>query len=287
MVGRLESVLLKHPKDAFISQERIAKHWPVPGWEKDLGPPDYSIAIEEYDFFVDLLNKHIPRIEYLPRSSQTGIDSIYTHDPIVIVQQGAILCNMRNWKRQNEPVAAGDFVSKLGIPVVGSIKGEGTLEGGDLVWIDRETLAVGRGYRTNDEGIRQLKAILGETIRELVVVQLPHWLGPDNCLHLMSLISPVDDNLAVVYSKLMSVSFHEMLIRRRIKLIEVPDVEYETLGCNILTIAPRKCVMLAGNPLTKKRLEDEGVEVWEFKGHEICTKGEGGPTCMTSPILRS
>ena len=282
-VARIKTLLLKHPRDAFISQENIRTHWRELNY---VGFPHYEMALTEYEYFTDLLKKHIPEIYYLPKSQHTGLDSIYVHDPVVVTRRGAILCHMGKKHRQQEPSAVGDFLTELGIPILGAITGEGRLEGGDIVWFDERTLAVGRGYRTNADGIRQLKELTADLVDEFVVVPLPHWKGPQCCLHLMSLISPVDYNLAVVYSKLMPVPFREWLINREIKLLEVPDSEFPTTACNILAVAPRKCIMLSGNPRTKKMLENEGVEVWEYKGEEISLKGEGGPTCLTRPLLR-
>lgn len=282
-VGKIKSILLKHPKDAFINKEKITKQWKGLNYT---GVPDFEKALKEYEHFVDLLKMHIAEIHYLPKDNRTGLDSLYVHDPVIITEKGAILCNMGKEQRRGEPVAVGDFFQKLGFPILGSISGEGRIEGGDVVWLDKQTLAVGRGYRTNDEGIRQLKALLGKLINELIVVPLPHWEGPDDVLHLMSFISPVDYDLALVYSRLMPVPFREWLIARGIQLLEVSDAEYPTMACNVLAVAPRKCIMLSGNPQTKKMLEYEGVEVWEYQGKEISFKGAGGPTCLTRPILR-
>jgi arginine deiminase len=286
MVKPIKSVLVKHPKDAFISQQYITNNWPQLGWRAQLGPPYFEGAVAEYENFISLLKSHVPDVRYLPPDNRTGIDSIYAHDPVLITEQGAILLSMGNATRQKEPAAAGDYVKELGIPIFAAIKGQGKLEAGDLLWLNERTLAIGRGYRTNDEGIRQLQEILGDSIEDLIVVHLPHWHGEEECLHLLSLISLIDDKLAIVYSKLLTVSFREKLLQAGVKMLEVPDDEYETLGCNILALSPRKCIMLAGNPKTKKMLENEGVEVREFKGEEICIKGEGGPTCLTRPILR-
>jgi N-dimethylarginine dimethylaminohydrolase len=173
------------------------------------------------------------------------------------------------------------------IPIIGAISGDGQVEGGDVVWIDRRTLAVGRGYRTNDEGIRQLRTLLGGCIDELIVVPLPHWRGPGDVFHLMSIISPIDHNLALVYSPLLAVPFRETLLERGYELVEVPDSEFESMGCNVLALALRKCIVLAGNPQTKSRLEQAGVEICEYEGLEISLKGGGGPTCLTRPIVRS
>jgi N-dimethylarginine dimethylaminohydrolase len=251
-----------------------------------LASPDYDKALKEYDNFVEYLKKSIPEIYYLPQNDKTGLDSIYVHDPVIITNKGAILCNMGKEKRRAEPSAAGEFLLELDIPILGSITGEGTLEGGDVVWIDARTLAVGLGYRTNEEGIRQLKELIRDIVDEFIVVPLPHWKGPGDVLHLMSLISPVDHDLAVVYSRLLPVSFREWLLRRGIQLLDIPDSEFETMACNILAVSPRKCIMISGNPQTKQMLEDKGIEVWEYGGEEISMKGAGGPTCLTRPLLR-
>ena len=215
-----------------------------------------------------------------------SLDSIYVHDPVNITKTGAILCNMGKLQRQHEPSAIRDYMLELGIPILGTIEGDGHLEGGDLLWLDERTLAVGRGYRTNDEGIRQLRQLTESFVDELVVVPLPHWHGPNEVLHLMSLISLLDRDLAAVYSKLLTLPFREWLLSRGITLLEIPDDEFETMAGNILAIAPRKCIMLSGNSQTKEMLELEGVQVWEYKGDEISLKGAGGPTCLTRPILR-
>jgi len=282
-VDQIKSLLLKHPKNVFLSQGNIQSQWKELNY---LASPDYEKAIEEYDNFVEYLKKSISEIYYLPQNDKTGLDSIYVHDPVIITNKGAILCNMGKEKRCAEPQAAGEFFIKLGIPILGSISGEGKLEGGDVVWIDERTIAMGLGYRTNEEGIRQLKELTKDFVDEFVVVPLPHWKGPDDVLHLMSLISPVDHDLAVVYSRLLPVSFREWLLRRGIQLLDVPDSEFETMACNILAVSPRKCIMISGNPQTKQMLEDKGIEVWEYRGEEISKKGAGGPTCLTRPHLR-
>jgi N-dimethylarginine dimethylaminohydrolase len=282
-VGKIERILLKHPKDAFISQKNTEAQWRRLNYS---GCPDYDKVLKEYEYFVELLRKEVSEIHYLPRSDKTGLDSIYVRDALVVTDKGAVLCNMGKKEREGEPKAVGDFLPELGIPILGAITGDGRLEGGDVVWLGERTLAVGLGYRTNEDGIRQLKELTTELVTEFVVVPLPHWRGPSDVLHLMSLISPVDCNLAVVYSRLLPVPFREWLLERGMKLVEVLDSEFETMACNVLAIAPRKCIMLSGNPKTKRMLEDEGVEVFEYEGEEISTKGAGGPTCLTRPLLR-
>lgn len=283
-VEHIQSLLLKHPREAFISKSNIEAQWVDLNYT---GCPDYDKSLKEYDNFVELLKKYVPEIHYLPQNSQTGLDSIYVHDSVVVTDKGAILCKMGKEKRGGEPSAVGEFLQGLDIPILGSITGDGSLEGGDVVIFDERTLTVGQGYRSNNEGIRQMKELTRGFIEEFVVVPLPHWQGPDDVLHLMSFISPVDHDLAVVYSRIMPVPFREWLLRRGIKLLEVPDSEYETMACNILAVAPRKCIMLAGNHRTKKLLEDEEVEIWEYEGEQISKKGAGGPTCLTRPLIRT
>jgi N-dimethylarginine dimethylaminohydrolase len=174
----------------------------------------------------------------------------------------------------------------MGLPILGSIAAPGTLEGGDVLWLDERTIAVGRGYRTNDEGILQLRRLLADTIDEMIVVPLPHWRGPGDVFHLMSIVSPVDRDLAVVYSPLMPVPFRERLLERGIALVEVPDEEFASMGANVLAIAPRRCIMVQGNPVTRDRLHRAGAHVLEYDGAHISLAGGGGPTCLTRPLAR-
>lgn len=172
------------------------------------------------------------------------------------------------------------------IPILGQLTGDAQADGGDLVWLDEKTLAIGLGFRTNQAAIAQIKEMVKDFTEEVIVVPLPYDRGPAECLHLMSIISLVDHDLAVVYSKLMPVFFRQLLVDRGIELIEVPDREYENLGSNVLALAPRVCMVVAGNPVTKERLEKAGATVYEYEGEEISYKGTGGPTCLTSPVER-
>jgi len=282
-VGKIHSILLKHPKDAFISQQNIDAQWNELNY---IGCTDYQKALAEYEYFVELIKNEATDICYLPQHDKTGLDSIYVHDPVIITNRGAILCNMTKNERRGESDAAGEYLTRIGIPILGKLSGDGRLEGGDMIWLDEHTIVAGQGYRTNAEGIRQLQHLTRDFVTEFVIMPLPHWHGSSKVLHLMSLISPIDRDLAVVYSPLLTVPFRKWLLNRGVKLIDVPDDEFESMGCNILAIAPRTCVMLAGNPRTKKKLEAEGVKVLEFTGKEICHKGAGGPTCLTRPIYR-
>ena len=281
--GQIKTVLLKHPGDAFINQKSVDSQWEELNY---LTCPDFHIVLEEYQFFESLLKKNNPQIYFMPMDNKTGLDSIYIRDPVIMINKGAVLGNMGKKQRQAEPSAVCEFLETHNIPILGAITGNGTMEAGDVVVFDHKTIAVGHSYRTNGEGIRQFKNLTVDFIEEFVTVPLPHWNGPDNILHLMSLISPIDHDLAVVYPRLLPIPFRNWLIQRRIKMIEVPDSEYLTMGCNILATAPRNCIMISGNPETKKRLQAEGVEVQEFSGEELCKKGGGGPTCLTRPLYR-
>jgi len=281
-VGELKGVIVKRPQEAYIDQGQIAAQWRELNY---LGETDFNTATQQHAQLVGLLGKFGAEVVHAPQAEGTGLDSVYVHDPVTICNKGAILCNMGKAQRRGEPEAIGKFLAEMGIPIWGRIEGEGSLESGDLFWLDEKTVCVGEGYRTNAEGIRQLRTLLGDSV-EVVVVPLPHWTGPADCLHLLSNISPIDRDLAVVYSRLLTVPFRQLLIRREIKLVEVPDEEYESMACNVLAVAPRKAIMIAGNPITQTRLEAEGVEVWTYEGGDISIKGAGGPTCLTRPFWR-
>lgn len=282
-VARIERLVLKHARDAFIDDETIGGTWRALDY---LDRPDFAQAVEEYDRFISLLESFDIDIDYLPRDEGVGLDSIYPRDAAIISGEGAILCNLSKLGRRAEPAAIESAFSALGIPIHGAISGSGRLEGGDVAWIDERTLAVGRSRRTNQEGIRQLWERLGDCIDELIEVPLPDYRGPGDVFHLMSIFSPIDDDLALVYSPLVPATFREALLSRGIKLVEVPDPEFDAMACNALAIAPRRCVVLSGNPLTRARLEQAGAEVHEYEGAMISRKGAGGPTCLTLPIVR-
>lgn len=282
-VRRLTRVVLKHPREAFRSLEAIDAEWRALNFT---APPDLDRAIAEYDRFVELIASSGASIEFLPAAPSCGLDSLYVRDAAVVSAGGMILCSMGKAQRAWEPRAQGDAFAGWGIPVIGEIERPGRLEGGDVVWLDRWTVAVGRGYRTNAEGIAQLRALLGDTIHECIEVPLPHWRGPADVFHLMSIVSPVDEDLAVVYSPLMPVPFRELLLARGMALVEVPDEEFAAMGANVLALAPRRCVMAAGAPRTRALLEHAGAEVLVYPGEEISLKGGGGPTCLTRPVDR-
>jgi N-dimethylarginine dimethylaminohydrolase len=298
--GAITRLVLKHARDAFVSQAAIDAQWRALNFT---APPDFDRSVAQYDRFLEAVLSAGAEGHFLPQSESVGPDSIYVRDASIVCDAGVVLCSMGKILRQTEPDAQAETYRSLDERVLGSIVPPARLEGGDVAWLDSKTLAVGRGYRTNDAGIAQLRALLdrprmkagppedpnkaGASAIELVVVPLPHWRGMNDVFHLMSFISPVDRDLAVVYSPLMPVSFRELLLERGLTLVEVPDEEFDTMGTNVLAIAPRRCVMVAGNPVTRRRLERAGAHVVEYDGSEISLKGGGGPTCLTRPLRRS
>ncbi|WP_307272978.1 dimethylarginine dimethylaminohydrolase family protein [Peribacillus sp. V2I11] len=283
MYKPLERVIVKHPKEAFISQEHLSEAWRNFNFAEE---PDFNEALKEYGDFISILENYVPNIDYLPASPVVGIDSIYAHDPVKFTSQGAIILKSGKELRQPEANVYKEYCKEKNIPIIGYLTGDAVADGGDIVWLDDKTLVVGHGYRTNAEAIRQLKEMTAHLVDEFIVVQLPHDQGEAECLHLMSFISMVDHDLAVVHSRLMPVFFRKLLIERGIQLIEVPVDEYLNLGCNVLAIAPRVCVISSGNAYTKQKLIDAGATVYEYKGTEISFKGTGGPTCLTCPVVR-
>lgn len=281
-VGRITRMALRRPEEAFANQENVDAQWQELNY---MDRPSYKNAVNEYEKFIALLKKCGIKIDFLPADKRLTLDSLYVRDATIVSHNGVILCNMGKKQRMYEPVVAKEAFQHLGIPVLGAISGSGRLEGGDVVWLDNETLAVGRTYRTNDKGITQVQALVDEAVN-VIPVPLPHYRGPSDVFHLMSILSPIDYDLALVYSPLMPIPFRELLTDRGIQLVEVPESEFETMGCNVLAVAPGECIMLKGNPETKTSLEEAGVKVWEIEGLEISVKGQGGPTCLTRPLIR-
>lgn len=275
--------MLKKAVDAFIDERTLADQWRPLNF---LSKPDLAAAITQYENFENILTTRRAKPIYLPADPALSIDSIYCRDASIVTDFGAVLCNMGKVNRAGEPAAEGDVFVKNGIKILGTIQSPGTLEGGDCAWVDGKTLAVGHTYRTNEEGIRQLKSFLEPNGIEVLVAPMPHYRGPSDVFHLMSVFSPIDRNLAVVYSPLMPISFRNELLKRGYALIEVPDNEFESMGCNVLALAPGVCLMVAGNHETKSRIGKAGAKVIEYEGSEISVKGGGGPTCLTRPIER-
>jgi len=282
--GKLSSLFIKKAAAAFIDDAHISKHWEALNY---LGKPAMEKALAEYEAFEKILRDHGAVIHYFPEEGTVNMDSIYCRDASIATSKGMIICTMGKEGRKNEPAAQQKAFEAAGIPVLGVITAPGTIEGGDVAWLDAKTLAVGHTYRTNEEGIKQVSALLKPLGVEVITVPMPHYRGPSDVFHLMSVLSPVDSNLAVVYSPLIPIVFRNELITRGFELVEVPESEFDTMGCNVLALAPRICLMVKGNPITKSRIEAAGCKVIEYEGAEISVKGGGGPTCLTRPISRA
>lgn len=277
-VGPLRRVLVYPPvaPDARSS-------WEAFGY---LRPFDHLRAAAEHGGFRELLAAGGAEVISGELDDPALQDGIFPYDPAIITDAGAILGWPGKPLREREIATMEATLGEIGIPIAGRITPPGTFEGGDSFWLDARTLAVGQGYRTNAEGIRQLGAILAAQGVAVLTVPLPHWHGPEECLHLLSLISPLDDRLAVVYRPLLPVPFVQELVARGWTLIDVPEAEFATQGPNVLALAPRRCLLLGDNPETARRLRDAGCDVTTYTGDEISQNRGGGPTCLTRPLLR-
>ena len=278
MIAPLKRVLVRKPAPPASEDEFAIFAYPR--------AVDHARTEREHVAFCGLLEQGGAEVVLAGPDEAGLLDAIFAYDPSLITDAGAILLRPGKELRLPEVDLAERSYLQLGIPIIARIEAPGTVEGGDTVWLDEQTLAVGRGYRTNDEGIRQLRRALEPHGIEVMTVDLPHWRGPGECLHLMSFISPVADRLAVVYLPLMSVPFVEELQRRGFSFIEVPDEEFETHGCNVLALAPKQVLVCNGSPVTRARLEAAGCSVVVYEGGEISHNRAGGPTCLTRPILR-
>lgn len=279
MVDPLRRVLVKRPDEAFAVDDPSRWHY--------VDRPNLEVAQQEHDALVSILREAGAEVLYHDEVQLDRADAIFVYDPVIVTDAGAVILRMGKPLRRGEEAAIARRLEELGVPIYYELRGEAQAEGGDLLWIDHDTLAVGQGFRTNGEGLRQLSEALEPLGVSVLGVPLPYFGGPSACLHLMSLISLVDHDAAVVYSRLLPVPFWRYLEERGFRLIEVPDEEFESMGPNVLALAPGRCVVLEGNPITRRRLEEGGCEVLTYKGSEVSLKAEGGPTCLTRPILRS
>ena len=280
--SQITEVAIRSPLYSFVDEDKLSSEWePLRFHAK----PQLKEAIVEFNHFRGLLVDEGMTIIDLPSSNLLTIDSIYTRDSILISKAGLILCNMGRSSRTPEAKENYKTLSNKGYKIAGQIRAPGTLEGGDFIWIDNYHAAVGVGPRTNAEGIRQLKEILGSEVN-LHVVNLPDPNHPDDVLHLMSIISPLDKDLALIYKPLMPDTFISWLSDLGIKFVEVSDDEYLMMGCNVLATSPRSIIMLEDVPKVRLELKKAGCKIRSYKGVEISRKGEGGPTCLTRPLKR-
>ena len=274
MTGPLRRVLVRPPGTDF-------SRWREYGWRAE---PDVKGIAAEHEAFCEQLAAVGAEVVLTKSAADGNPDAIYVYDPALVADGSAILLRPGKESRRGEPAALAADFEAAGIPIVAELRDPALAEGGDTMWLDEKTLVVGLGYRTNEAGSAQLAAALPRV--DVITVDLPHHHGPGEVMHLLSLVSPLDRDLAVVYPPLMPVRLVELLQARGIGFVEVPDEEFGSMGCNVLALAPRVALALDGNPETRRRMEQAGVDVRVFQGEELSRKGDGGPTCLTRPLLR-
>ena len=283
MVSPLKKVLMKKPQ-RFMSKVNKKK------WNYT-SPLNQNLINENYKDFYEIIKKFGTEIIelHLENENEELCDSIFTHDPSLVLDEGSIILNMGKQLRVNETSAHEKFYKSINIPIIGKIKNEGTMEGGDCLWINNKTLIVGESYRTNRKGIEQLREILKLLNIKLIPIKLPINNNKTSCFHLMSIISMLDNDLAIGYEKLLPSDLKKILKTYGIKLLNIPEDEYcesKSLAVNILALSPRILVTINGYPKTLDLLSKFGCKINLFPGSELCIKAEGGPTCLTRAIWR-
>jgi dimethylargininase len=284
MTASLRRALVCTPEDAGWAIPERAGEWRALGYQAAPGAP---AAAGEHAALRRALRDAGVEVVSLGASPRHHLDAVYTHDPSIVTDAGAVILRMGKSARAGEPETHAAFYRAAGIPVLGTINEPGTAEGGDLVWLDEATLLAGRGYRTNAAGVEQLRAILAPSGVEVIAAPLPHGRGPESCLHLMSLISLLDAKTAVVDLAWLTVPTLEYLRGRDLRLVPIDPAEREALACNVLALGARRLLAMEGSPNTQARLRDAGFEVRTFPGRELGMNGGGGPTCLTRPLLRA
>ena len=274
MTGTLKRVLVRPPL-----LEDVAR-WREHGWR---AAPDHTAAALEHELLSGLLEDAGAEV-VLSQHEPGNPDAIFVYDPVLVGAAGAVLLRPGKEGRRGEPEALAPVLEAAGVPIAGALESPVCAEGGDTLWLDERTLLVGIGYRTNQRAVAALAAVFPGV--EIVAFDLPHWNGAGEVMHLMSFISPLAGDLAAVYPRAAPVRLLQLLAERGVEVVEVPDAEFETQGANVLALGPRRALALEGNPETRRRMERAGVEVAVYRGDEISRKGDGGPTCLTRPLLR-
>ena len=274
MTGDLRRVLVRRPRPEDL------REWVTCSWRAE---PDAAAIAREHEAFCELLDGAGVEV-ILAESPARNPDAIYTYDPALVADSGALLLHPAKKCRRGEVEAMAADFERARVPIAGRLEDPEWAEGGDCCWLDESTLLVGCGYRTNEAGIARLRELLPGV--EVLVFDLPHWRGRGEVMHLMSLISPLAPDLAVVYEPLLPARLAQLLEARGVELVQVPDEEFDSMGSNVLALAPRVALAVEGNPRTRERMERAGVEVLTYRGEEL-SKGDGGPTCLTRPLLRA
>jgi dimethylargininase len=275
MTEDLRRVLVRPPSAAGF------RAWREYGWH---AKPDLQKLAEEHEAFCDALRAAGAEVVLAETRVEDDPDAIYVFDAALVANRGAIVLRSGKEGRLAESAAIATDLEQAGVPVAATLQKPQLVDGGDTIWVDERTLIVGRGYRTNDDGIHALQAALPDVA--VLTFDLPHLHGSEVVLHLLSLLSPLDQDLVVAYLPLLPVRLVQMLRELEVEIVEVPDEEFETMGPNVLALAPRVALALEGNRETRRRLERAGVDVSIYGGDEISRKGDGGPTCLTRPLLR-
>lgn len=282
MSARLARVLMRRPGKSLLGADAAEWHY---------GPTfNGERAIAQYAKFTSLVEKSGAEILWMEDAGDGLADSMFTHDPSLMTDEGAIILRMGKRLRVPEGKLHEDTYRDAGIPILGRIKSPGTVEGGDCVWVDAKTLAIGRGVRSNQAGIEQMTEILRPLGVTVLGFDLPLWQGEEACLHLMSVISPLADDLALVHAPLLPAAFYMLLKERDVRMIVAPAEEFAAsngLNLNVLPTSPKHVIMVDGFPLTKAAMEAEGCVVETFQADALCIACEGGPTCLTRPVLRA
>jgi N-dimethylarginine dimethylaminohydrolase len=274
MTGALKRVLVRPPLPEDVAG------WREAGWRAE---PDPTAAAREHEAFCLLLEEAGCEV-VLSDHDRGNPDALYPYDPVLVGRDGAVLLRPGKVGRRGEPAALAPLLEAAGVPVAAELEEPALAEGGDTLWLDDSTLLVGIGYRTNEPAIAALEeAFPGITV---LAFDLPHWNGDGEVLHLLSFVSPLDRDLAVVWPRLAPVRLLRLLAEREIRIVEVPDDEFVSQGANVLALGPRRALALEGNPETRRRMDRAGVDVAVYRGDEISRKGDGGPTCLTRPLLR-
>lgn len=275
MTGTLERVLVRPP----LAED--GERWHEYGWR---AAPEHAAAAAEHEAFCGVLEAVGAEV-VISHHDPGNPDAIYVYDPALVGTQGAVLLRPGKEGRSAEPAAIAPVLAAAGIPIVVELLAPVLVEGGDTLWLDERTLVVGIGYRTNDAAVSALADAFPGV--DVIAFDLPHWNGRGEVLHLMSFISPLDTDLALVYPRIAPVRLLETLADRGVEIVEVPDEEFESQGPNVLALGPRRALALDGNLETRRRMERAGVDVVVYRGDEISRKGDGGPTCLTRPLLRT
>jgi N-dimethylarginine dimethylaminohydrolase len=279
MVGQLRRVMMRRPGEAMAAADPADWHY--------TSAIDVEEARRAHDAFAEALRAWDVEVLYHEEPLPDHSDSVFVFDPVLVTDRGTLVLSMGKARRRGEEDPLARSLQECGVPVYGRLEGDARVEGGDTLWLDHDTLAVGRGFRTNVEGVRQVRELLRPLGVSVVDYDLPYFTGPDACLHLLSLVSPVDVDLAVAYPQLMPTALWHELRRRGVRLLEAPEEEFAcTQATNVLAVAPRKCIMLDGSPVTRQLLEMADCEVVTFPGQPLSFKAEGGPTCLTRPVWR-